>query len=414
MMASDNQSSGGQAAQLSTVIMEAQSGFASGKRDPAGVVQVRMNNVSTDGNLDLSNVLRVPAQQKNLQKYFLCEGDVLFNSTNSPKLVGKSAVFGGHHEPVVFSNHFVRLRVDESKLDSGYLARWLALQWKQRVFEGLCTQWVNQASVRKEDLLNLRIPLPPLAEQRRIAAILDKADAIRRKREEAIRLADEFLRSAFLEMFGDPVTNPKGWPDSTLGDIGAVQGGLQVTSRRATNPIEIPYLRVANVFRDRLELDEVKTMRVTPKEVERVSLETDDLLLVEGHGNCQEIGRSSVWDGSVDPCVHQNHLIRVRIDQSIAVPRFISMHLNSPGGRRQLVRFGKTTSGLNTISTSNVRATKVLLPPVQEQKMFLAVAQKVETLIGQLSRHAVEGAELFESLAQHAFRGDLSKDIASV
>ncbi|MEO0985019.1 MAG: restriction endonuclease subunit S [Cyanobacteria bacterium J06639_14] len=84
----------------------------------------------------------------------------------------------------------------------------------------------------KSRFQELMIPFPPLEEQRRIAAILDKADAVRRKRQEAIRLTEELLRSRFLEMFGDPVTNPKGWTILPLGEIAKVQGGLQVTSRR--------------------------------------------------------------------------------------------------------------------------------------------------------------------------------------
>ena len=96
---------------------------------------------------------------------------------------------------------------------------------------------------RPAEVERIEIPLPPLAEQKRIAAILDKADAIRRKRQQAIQLADDFLRAVFLDMFGDPVTNPKGWEIAELGSISEVQGGLQVSSKRASNPVTVPYQR---------------------------------------------------------------------------------------------------------------------------------------------------------------------------
>jgi len=392
---------------LADVCIDAQSGFASGKSDPNGVLQVRMNNVTTDGSWDWSKERRVPTSEKQLAKYAIRGGDVLVNVTNSPNLVGKTACFSGAVEPVVFSNHFVRLRFDGNQAEPQYVRRWLNLLWKRRAFEGLCTQWVNQASVRKEDLLALQVPLPPLPEQRRIAAILDKADADRRKRQQTRDLADQFLRSAFLDLFGDPVTNPKGWPVKKLGEVAEIQGGLQVTSKRSKNPIEVPYLRVANVYRNALDLTEIKTIRVTTAELERVALRPSDVLIVEGHGNRDEVGRSAVWDGSVDPCVHQNHLIRARSTDEILASQYLSFYLNSSGGRRQMFRSGKTTSGLNTISTRNVKETKILLPPIEEQERFVHLRSDVSFVRQRLAEGIAMAETLLGSLTQRAFRGEL-------
>lgn len=272
----------------------------------------------------------------------------------------------------------------------------------ERYSEGTGVPTLNRNNVH--DVL---VSLPPLDEQRRIAAILDKADAIRRKRQESIRLTEEFLRSTFLEMFGDPVTNPRRWAVADLGSIAQIQGGLQVTTKRSGNPLEIPYLRVANVYRDRLDLTEMKTMPVTHAELERVKLAKGDILIVEGHGNPEEIGRSSVWDASINPCIHQNHLIRVRVDSSVADPIFISAYLNSSGGRQQLFSFGKTTSGLNTISTSNVKNTKVLLPPLSMQKMYHQIVERTKEVLAKANSNIEFSDHLFNSLTHRAFRGEL-------
>jgi len=236
---------------------------------------------------------------------------------------------------------------------------------------------------------------------------LDAADAIRRKRQRAIALTEQFLRSTFLDMFGDPVNNPKEWDVMPLGDVGEVQGGVQVSVKRSANPVELPYLRVANVFRDRLKLDEIKTIRVTVSEQKRVLLKNKDLLIVEGHGNREEIGRSAVWDGSIKSCIHQNHLIRVRVNEKLAYSQYISAFINSPGGRRQLLRSSNTTSGLNTISTSTVKATQVLVPPKAEQQKFLDVLHTVFGLNRQLFANQTHSNNLFNSLVQRAFRGEL-------
>ena len=95
------------------------------------------------------------------------------------------------------------------------------------------------------------------------------------------------------------------WKEVLLGEISEIQGGLQVTKRRNSLPVEVPYLRVANVYRNYLDLDEIKKIRLTERELKRTSLEKGDLLVVEGHGNPNEVGRVAMWDGSISPCVHQ-------------------------------------------------------------------------------------------------------------
>jgi type I restriction enzyme S subunit len=204
---------------IEEIATDVQSGFASGERTADGVVQLRMNNVTTEGSLNWSSYIRVPTSQKQIEKYQLRSGDILFNNTNSPELVGKTAMFKEFGEPVVFSNHFVRLRVDEKRVDPQYLTAWFTKQWQNRVFESLCTQWVNQAAVRKEDLLELKLPLPPLTEQKRIASLLRRADRLRALRRTAHELGESLLQSVFLEMFGDPVRNEKGWDRVELAEL---------------------------------------------------------------------------------------------------------------------------------------------------------------------------------------------------
>jgi len=304
--------------------------------------------------------------------------------------------------PMLFDNNVMGVIPQEEKVDTTYLYFYL----RTLDFYHLAGKTTVPA-IRKSTIEKLKIPLPPLEEQRKIAAILDKADGVRRKRKEAIRLTEELLRSTFLEMFGDPVTNPKGWEVIDLGKISQIQGGLQVTPARKELPLEVPYLRVANVYRDKLLLDEIKNIRVTSSELERINMKAGDILIVEGHGNKEEIGRSSVWDGSIENCVHQNHLIRVRLDPDKAEPIYISAYLNSAGGRCQLTKFGKTTSGLNTISTSNVKATKVLCPPIEMQKRYLDFQRKLTEAKNASVEHLEQSENLFNSLLQRAFRGEL-------
>ncbi|WP_439577930.1 restriction endonuclease subunit S [Elioraea sp.] len=287
----------------------------------------------------------------------------------------------------------------------------------ERVLPELVHRWVRRDQFRSEARTYFKgtagqqrvpvdffaralIPIPPLDEQRRIVDLLNRAAGIRRLREAALSKARDTIPALFLSMFGDPATNPMGWPMVRLGDVSDVQGGLQVTSRRASLPEEWPYLRVANVLRDHLDLSEIKMIRVTPAERQRVTLQRGDLLVVEGHGNPLEIGRVAVWDGSISICLHQNHLIRVRTRTDKLLPVVAAAYLNSEAGRHALLRSGKTTSGLNTISTSNVKAAPVPLAPLPRQHEFAARLGDLRAIITQQER-ALAAAKEMEAALLH-------------
>jgi len=191
---------------LRDVVAEAQAGFASGMRDHNGVIQLRMNNVDTRGMIDLTSYLRVPCSADRLDIYRLQRGDVLFNNTNSAELVGKSAMFLGYDEPVVYSNHFTRLRPKPDALNPEYLVQWLQCEWQRRTFENICNRWIGQAGVKWDKLGALIIPLPPLVEQRRIASHLNEQMAhlarARAAAEQELALIDALPAALLREAFG--------------------------------------------------------------------------------------------------------------------------------------------------------------------------------------------------------------------
>lgn len=161
-------------ARLGEIIQDVQAGFACGERDAKGIVQLRMNNLDTRGNFIWDDIIRVPYEVTDIERFLIVPGDVLFNNTNSTELVGKSALFDGYVEPIVYSNHFTRLRTVPKALLPDFLASWLNHQWQQGIFAAICNRWIGQSAVKADKLLNLDFPLPPLPEQRRIAAVLRK------------------------------------------------------------------------------------------------------------------------------------------------------------------------------------------------------------------------------------------------
>lgn len=292
------------------------------------------------------------------------------------------------------------IRADAARLDPTYLRFFLRYSEPRLANMG---QGSTFAAIGRAEIASLRIPLPLLHEQRRIVDLLSRAEGILRLRREAQAKAQAIIPALFLDLFGDPATNPKGWPVVPLGELASVQGGLQVTRARETLPIERPYLRVANVYRGSLDLDEIKMMRMTEAESLRTALEPGDLLLVEGHGNPQEVGRVAVWDGEIAGCTHQNHLIRARPDSTRILPAYACALLNSTGGRQALVRSGKTTSGLSTISTRNVKEAPIMLPPLNAQQRFEQQGRAVQSILAQQAAALHKAQATFDALLARSF-----------
>jgi len=271
------------------------------------------------------------------------------------------------------------------------------------------TGTAGQKRVPAEFVRRFQIPLPSKPEQRRIAAILDKADDLRQKREESIRLTDELLRSTFLEMFGDPVRNPKSWPIEQLGNPGVaeiVSGVAKGRKLDAKLAVTVPYMRVANVQDGRISLQDVKTIEATPEEVHQLALRKGDILLTEG-GDPDKLGRGAVWESGPEPCIHQNHIFRVRVNLKLFTPGFLSAQLGSSRGKRYFFRAAKQTTGIASINMTQLRGFPALRPPFELQERysrFLANQRRVEQ--DQL-RELGEVETLFQSLLHRAFRGEL-------
>ncbi|MFE5910707.1 restriction endonuclease subunit S [Streptomyces wedmorensis] len=172
---------------------------------------------------------------------------------------------------------------------------------------------------------------------------------------------------------------PSGWILVRLEEVAEITGGIQKQQKRRPVDNAYPFLRVANVGRGALDLEDVHKIELFDGEIERFRLQVGDLLVVEGNGSPSQIGRAASWRGAIDDAVHQNHLIRVRPGPAID-PNFLESVWNSPFVWDQLREVAQTTSGLYTLSTAKIKRVRVPLPPLHEQRRI------VEALDGYLSR----------------------------
>jgi type I restriction enzyme, S subunit len=292
----------------------------------------------------------------------------------------------------------------KSSLDPKYLLFFLLSQKEtlESQADGATVKGITLDSVKE-----LKIPLPPLEEQKRIAQIAGKCDRLRRTRRYTGQLSDTYLQSVFQEMFGDLLRNSKGWDILPIEDMSQVQGGLQVSQKRNQYSLKIPYLRVANIYRNYLNLSEIKEIGLTENELRRTALQENDILIVEGHGNSNEIGRASVWNAAIKECVHQNHLIRVRAQTKIINSTYLCFFINSVAGQKYFQDASNTTSGLNTISTGIVNDCPVLVPPLPLQEKFAKTVQCFERLRAQQRESDRQAEHFFQIILHRAFQGEL-------
>ncbi len=199
---------------------------------------------------------------------------------------------------------------------------------------------------------------------------------------------------------------PNGWIWSNIGETFLVTGGLQKTPKRTPVLNHYPYLAVANVQRGRLELDDLKRFEVTSEELERYRLMPGDLMVVEGNGSENEIGRCAIWSGEVQDCLHQNHLIKCR-PLSLDLSSWVLQTLNSPFGIAVMKSLAVTSSGLYNLSVGKIRSIAFPLPPLKEQHRIVAKVDGLMALCDQLKSRLQTSQQthlkLVDSLVEQAF-----------
>lgn len=231
---------------------------------------------------------------------------------------------------------------------------------------------VAQKGIYLKQIGSLTIFLPPLDEQRKIAAVLDKVSDLIAKRRQQLDKLDMLVKARFVEMFG---AFPK---DIKLSEVATITGGLTKNSNRKNLPLKLPYLRVANVAFNSVDVSEILEIGLTEEERKKTLLQKGDLLFVEGNGSPDQIGRVAVWNNQITPCVHQNHLIKARFDNSIVLPAFALHYYMNSEGRQQIREKAVSTSGLYTLSVSKIESLVLPTPPMELQEQFSTFVEQTD------------------------------------
>ena len=289
------------------------------------------------------------------------------------------------------------------------------LRYLVRVLENYdVTPWITgstRAKLTKAGAFKIQIPLPPLDEQKRIAGILDAADALRAKRREALSQLDTLLQSTFLDMFGDPVTNPMGWEVRSLGNL-AVRKPNNGVFRRNHEYSEsldsgLPVVWVVELFRgNRIDVSESRRLEATQTEIEKYGLLPGDLLFCRSSLKLDGIAYNNVFLGEREEALFECHLIRVSPRTDVVNSMFLNLQLRSVP-MRALLKSKSKTATMTTIDQKALSSVVVVVPPLDLQHRFAAIVESVEQQKARQRTHLAELDTLFASLQSRAFQGDL-------
>ncbi len=288
----------------------------------------------------------------------------------------------------------------KDKLDQKYLWHWLKNVAPLLKSKGKGATFLQ---VTKEDICSLEIALPPLEEQRRIASILDQADVLRQKRQQAIEKLDQLLQATFIDIFGDPVSNPKGWDLKPVGEISESKLGKMLDKKKQSSENDqYKYLRNANVQWFKFDLSDVFEMEFNEKDRKNCELKFGDILVCEGG----EPGRAAIWKNDLENCFFQKALHRVRLDMTQILPEYfvwLFWFYSKNGGFDDHI----TVATIAHLTGVKMKAMQIPIPPLSMQEEFQQKVNEIEVLKTTLENSSKLFESLFSSLQNQAFNGTL-------
>jgi len=383
---------------LKDVILEAKSGFACGKRDENGIIQLRMDSIETEGWINTEAYVKVPIP-KNVEEYTVRPRDIIFNNTNSVDLIGKTAIFSGEFRECVYSNHLTRIRVNFDKAIPEWILYILIRKWQLGIFRALCHRHVGQAGINKGDIYNLKIPVPQLLEQQKIAEILSTVDNAIQKVDEVIAKTERLKKGLMQELLTKGIGHkefnnteigriPKDWEIVALKEIADVKGGKRVPKgdKLVDFKTPYPYIRVIDFKNGTIIKQDIKYLPPeTYEKIKKYTISSDDVYIsIAGTIGLvglipPELNGASLTENAAKLC----NLKRVKKE-------FLMFVLNSTTIQTQIKAFtGKGTQP--KFALFRIKKLKIPLPLIPEQQK---IAQILSTVDKELELERNEKAKL--------------------
>lgn len=240
------------------------------------------------------------------------------------------------------------------------------------------TAFVTVKHLSAKELNQLEIDVPNYTTQTDIAKVLTQIESIISARQRQFQKLDELVKARFVEMFGDMYLNTMEWRELQLEIMADIVSGITKGRKIAGKQLtKVPYMAVSNVKDGYIDWTTVKTIEATDQEINQYRLLPDDVLMTEG-GDPDKLGRGAIIRTPLENCIHQNHIFRVRLDESHILPDYFAEYLKHQRAKRYFLGCAKQTTGIASINMKQLKALPVLLPPLELQNEFSAFIRQID------------------------------------
>ena len=384
-------------------ICEIGNGFAFKSKEylENGIPLLRISNISNEKVHFNGNAVYVDENFLETKASFIVEkGDVVIALSGAT--TGKYGIYDLDY-PCLLNQRLGLIKAQSSKeLNSRYFYYYLGILRREIL---LMAGGAAQPNISTKELGRFKIPLPNLKTQQKIAEILDEVDKLRRLNKKLIKKYEQLSQSLFLEMFGDPMSNPKGWEIVTVRDL--ISSAKYGTSSKASEKGEFPYLRMNNItYGGYMDYTKLKYINMDQSNKHKYLAKKGDILF--NRTNSKElVGKTGIFE-SDEEMILAGYIIRLRANEK-ANPYFLWSFLNTRYTKQTLFNMCKNIVGMANINAQEVQNIQIYKPPIGLQNKFSSLLQEIENQKGQAQQSLEYSEELFNSLLQRAFKGELVK-----
>ena len=389
---------------ISEVLELSDAGVWGPDADHDGISILRSTNFRADGEISFDNLAIKEIAKKDKTRKLLLPGDILVEkSGGGPKQpVGRVVFFRGSPRPHVFGNFIARLRTKQNICDPKFLFWFLHVGHKRGVTENFQKQTTGIRNLEFKRFLGQQIPLPPLDEQRRIVGLLDRAAEIRRRADAARAKARAIIPALFLDTFGDPAANPKGWPVVTVGDLRGVELRNGISPSK-TGKVIGNVLTLSAITRGSFDPNARKESTFAGSLAVDQTVSRSLFLICRGNGNRHLVGQGAFPTSDMPGVAFPDTMIALRILESEIAPSYLAAVWSSAHLRAQIDAAAKTTNGTFKISQSAIVRFSFPLPPPELQTAFAEQAHRLESLTHHLDAAAAKAEAIVAGLSAEVF-----------
>lgn len=355
-----------------------------------------------DGTVDLNRVGYASIHDESFSEFYLQENDILMSHINSVSHLGKVALVNQIYEKVIHGMNLLCLKADVSIINPMYSFYYFKSPIFRSKIKRITKKSVNQASFNISNLKDIEIPLPPLPDQLHIANLLSKAENLIAQRKESIRLLDEFLKSTFLEMFGECTKNEKNWEKVDLKYFGEIITGNTPPRNNEENYSSnfIEWIKTDNIpVDDTYITNAVEYLSESGLRYAR-TVESGALLVACIAGSIQSVGRAALTNRKVS---FNQQINAIQPNEDIE-PLYLYWLFKIS---RKYIQDAASNGMKKILTKGGFEKIKMIKPPIELQTQFAQIVERTVALKTQYQQSLQELEKLYGSLSQKAFRGEL-------